>query len=146
MGQVIFVVLVLGGLGLFFYRQSQCATEQKPVKPCEGATDIPESCDNLVASCVEESVVEAAAPKPTAQEPTSEASCPVAEASSVQDALAWRLLQRIKEKPGLMQVELYKQFPHENRKQLQATLLQLDRDALVRREKKGSSYQLYPHS
>lgn len=59
-------------------------------------------------------------------------------------ALTWRVLQRVLENPGILQVELYKLFPHENRKQLQSTLLQLDKENVLKREKEGNSYRLFP--
>ena len=44
----------------------------------------------------------------------------------------------------MLQTEIYKLFPHENRKHLQATLLQLDKEKVLRREKQGNSYRLFP--
>lgn len=46
--------------------------------------------------------------------------------------------------PGLAQVEIYDKFPDENRRELQKLLRQLDQGGQLRREKKGSSYRIYP--
>jgi len=46
--------------------------------------------------------------------------------------------------PGLLQTEMYKHFPHEKRKNLQGILLQLDNEKVLRREKDGNSYRLFP--
>ncbi|MCD6525479.1 MAG: hypothetical protein J7K75_00600, partial [Desulfuromonas sp.] len=60
------------------------------------------------------------------------------------DALTWRVLQRVMEQPGIIQTEIYAMFPRENRKHLQATLLQLDKENVLKREKEGNTYRLYP--
>ena len=52
--------------------------------------------------------------------------------------------QAVEENPGLSQPELYAQFPAEDRRELQKLLRELDQSGQLRREKKGSSYRLYP--
>lgn len=54
------------------------------------------------------------------------------------------LLTVINDLPGLLQTELYALFPDSERKKLQALLLKLDRKGLIRREKKNSSYRVFP--
>ena len=54
------------------------------------------------------------------------------------------LLKVITELPGLLQTELYSLFSGEERKRLQALLLKLDRKGIIRREKKNSSYRVFP--
>ncbi len=46
--------------------------------------------------------------------------------------------------PGLAQAEIYDKFPDKDRRELQKLLRQLDQSGQLRREKKGSSYQIYP--
>lgn len=62
-----------------------------------------------------------------------------------EETLQRQILLQMMDVPGILQTELYKLFPHENRKHLQATLLQMDRDNVLRRDKIGSSYRLFPH-
>ncbi|HKJ04974.1 MAG TPA: hypothetical protein VJ974_05200 [Geopsychrobacteraceae bacterium] len=54
------------------------------------------------------------------------------------------LIKVVTDLPGLLQTELYELFPGEERKRLQALLLQLDRKGVIRREKKKSSYRVFP--
>lgn len=54
------------------------------------------------------------------------------------------LLTVINDLPGLLQTELYALFPDSERKKLQTLLLKLDRNGLIRREKKNSSYRVFP--
>jgi hypothetical protein len=44
----------------------------------------------------------------------------------------------------MLQTELYELFPGEERKQLQALLLKMDRNGVIRREKKENSYRVFP--
>ncbi len=46
--------------------------------------------------------------------------------------------------PGLAQAEIYDKFPDNDRRELQKLLRQLDQSGQLRREKKGSSYRIYP--
>jgi len=160
MGDFVFVVLVLGGLGVFFYRQSQekqaqRAAEKSDVAPCtsgettsqpveevdESQTLKVESADVVSEPMPEESVVEEAAPEKESVDVQDESKVPSEE---TYDALTWRVLQRVMEQPGIMQTEIYGLFPKENRKHLQATLLQLDKENVLRREKEGNTYRLFP--
>jgi len=54
------------------------------------------------------------------------------------------LLKVVTDLPGLLQTELYALFPGEERKRLQALLLRLDNKGVIRREKKKSSYRVFP--
>ncbi|MEA3464992.1 MAG: hypothetical protein U9R29_03105 [Thermodesulfobacteriota bacterium] len=62
----------------------------------------------------------------------------------VQDPLQHLVVQRVTESPGILQTELYKLFPHDNSKHLQTMLLQLDKENILRRDKDGNSYRLFP--
>ena len=50
----------------------------------------------------------------------------------------------VEETPGLAQTELYAKFPDQDRRELQKLLRELDQSGQLRRDKKGSSYRLYP--
>ena len=170
MGDFVFVVLVLGGLGVFFYRQNQakqaqkaqpetqtvsCATRVEPVveeaAPAEdavteetaqpeAAVDVEEpQAEDVVAA--EEMIESAETSVDEDEDDDGEGETPSEEQY---DALTWRVLQRVMEQPGIMQTEIYGLFPKENRKHLQATLLQLDKENVLRREKEGNSYRLFP--
>ena len=209
MGDLLFVLLVVGGLAIFFYRQwksseSICPPANYPLVAVaeEPAKEVPVKEAPVKEEPVKEEPVKEAPVKeepvkeepvkevpakevpakeaPVKEEPVKEVpakeapatevpvtevpvkevpvkevpvkevpvkEAPVKEApteETVQNALAWRMLQRVVKKPGILQVDLYKAFPREKRKHLQATLLQLDKDQLLRREKEGNSYRLFP--
>ena len=50
----------------------------------------------------------------------------------------------VEDSPGLAQAEIYDKFPGTDRRELQKLLRQLDQSGRLRREKKGSSYRIYP--
>jgi len=52
-------------------------------------------------------------------------------------------LQWIKEHPEILQTELYKEFPKHKREDLTYVLYFAEKEGLIRREKKGRSYQLF---
>ena len=53
------------------------------------------------------------------------------------------LLLRIKEEPGILQTELYKEFSDLKREDMTYALYFAEKEGLIRREKKGRSYQLF---
>lgn len=121
MGQIIFVLLVVGGLGLFFYRQMTAGT------PHSGAACPPGDSSE---SGVEESTA------PTGGTPSrSDGAEP--------DALETQIVALVTRTPGILQTDIYSKFPHENRKNLQAVLLQMDKDGALRREREGSTYRIF---
>ncbi|OQY18759.1 MAG: hypothetical protein B6I36_06195 [Desulfobacteraceae bacterium 4572_35.1] len=120
MGDFFFIVIVVGALIAFFYSKNRG-----------------DETNCSATNCAEEPVAE----EPVAEEPVAEE--PVAEESEL-NALAWRVLHRVMENPGILQTEMYKLFPRENRKHLQTTLLQLDKDKVLLREKDGNTYRLFP--
>lgn len=58
--------------------------------------------------------------------------------------LEQRLLKLIAERPGLVQSRVYDEVSEFSRKQVQQTLLELDRNRRIRRERARGSYLLYP--
>jgi len=55
-----------------------------------------------------------------------------------------RIMLAVEGTPGLAQTELYEKLPDGDRRELQKLLRELDQSGQLRREKKGSSYRLYP--
>jgi hypothetical protein len=49
----------------------------------------------------------------------------------------------IKDHHGILQTELYKEFPNHNREDMTYVLYWAEREGLIRREKKGRSYELF---
>lgn len=151
MGEILFIVLVLAGLGAFFFRQPlRRARRLYAAAPVETVIEpVAQPACRATAEPTAESVAAVAGEPTEPTEPTEPPPVPApperaaVESPSVQQTLAWRLVQRISQKPGLRQTELYRQFPRENRKNLQAALLQLDREGAIRRQKEGSSYRLF---
>ena len=65
---------------------------------------------------------------------------PVSEELEVRD----RIMFYVEGSPGLAQTELYTKISDVDRRELQKVLRELDQAGRLRREKQGSSYQLYP--
>ena len=120
MGQVIFIVLVLGGLGFFFYRHTNRGTQQ-----CTQKSDSDSGAENKDSRNL------------------SQDSSNKADTDAQGSDIVTQILDKVCRIPGILQTELYSMFPDENRKNLQATLLQMDRDGKLRREREGSSYRLF---
>jgi hypothetical protein len=115
MGQVVFVLLVLGGLGYYFYRQMSGEAEHNG----SGWAQAENSATKA----------ESEAQKNT-QPPQAE-------------TLDVRIVSMVSRSPGILQTDVYEHFPEENRKNLQAVLLQMDRDGALRREREGATYRLF---
>lgn len=58
--------------------------------------------------------------------------------------LTEKIMLVVENSPGMKQTELYAEFPEEDRRDLQKLLRELDDQGCLQREKKGSSYCLYP--
>lgn len=115
MGQVVFVLLVLGGLGYYFYRQMSGEAAQND----SGWTQTENSATRVEAE-----------PQKNIQPAQAE-------------ALDVRIVSMVSRSPGILQTDVYAHFPEENRKNLQAVLLQMDRDGALRREREGATYRLF---
>lgn len=66
---------------------------------------------------------------------------PVNEASK--EEIEALVLEKVRQSPGILQTEIYDTFADRYRKELQGMLLKMDREGLVRREKKGSTYRVF---
>ncbi len=133
------VVLLIVGAGFYFYRKmmtiereilaeqeaergpAEKAEPDRPVKKEEAFNDPP-----IVTPEVEKMVAKA---EPVAAEPLS---------------LEEEILTAVENLPGIKQTELYGSFADVDRKQLQKLLKELGDDGRLTREKRGSTYLLYP--
>jgi len=60
------------------------------------------------------------------------------------ESLQIRMLRLVMQQPGILQTEVYEQIPQHERREIQELLRELDQQKLLRREKQGNSYALYP--
>ena len=137
------VVLLLAGAGFYFYQkmmeiEREIRTEQE------------------VGQVVTQVTTAAPAEKPEAVKEEEVADPPVvtpevekmaAKATPVADedmSLEGEILEAVNNLPGVKQTELYSSFSDVSKKQLQTLLKELDDAGKLKREKKGSSYLLYP--
>lgn len=138
------VLLLLAGAGFYFYKKmmaieqeirsdqdvnevtasSESASEQEPPEAVADTEEVAES--PIIVSAVDKMTSKVV---------------PVADASfNLED----EVLAAVKNLPGVKQTELYESFADVNKKQLQQLLKDLDEGGKLKREKKGSSYLLYP--
>lgn len=138
------VLLLLAGAGFYFYqkmmdiekeiRAEQAAdsgTAEVSAPPKEAA---PES------ETVEETVVDSLIVTPAVEKMTSKAEPIADESLNLED----EILAAVNNLPGIKQTELYTSFADVSRKQIQQLLKEMDDSGKLKREKKGSSYLLYP--
>jgi len=59
-------------------------------------------------------------------------------------SLAGQLMRQISAQPGLVQTDLYSRISGFNRKQIQQSLLEMDRQGVIRRERLKGSYRIFP--
>jgi len=148
LGQVIFVLIIVGGLGIFFYRHfGGAALATKPVqasapKPVQGVKHGVEGASGSSACAGNGVEVLFQKCKPALDE-----TAPVELGSNEPDTDAADLhadiVALVARTPGMLQVEIYANFPNENRKSLQAVLLRMDRSGALKRVREGSSYRLF---
>jgi len=58
--------------------------------------------------------------------------------------LAERLSDLVRKEPGILQTELYRRFPDENRRALQEQIREMVEEGSLRREKEKSTFRLFP--
>ena len=142
----IIVLLLLAGAGFYFYQkmmeiEKEIRAEQDP--DSGSAETVTETKPEKVAveqEAPEEAVVDSPIVTPEVEKMTSKAE-PVADDSL---SLEGEILAAVKNLPGVKQTEIYTSFADVNKKQLQQMLKEMDDDGKLKREKKGSSYLLYP--
>ena len=124
-------LLLIAGAGFYFYQrmvvvEQEIRIEQKIEKTVVQAAQEPEEHSQGV---LVDSENEFAAVIPEASEAT---------------ALKETLLAEVAKLPGMKQTELYPFFADINKKQLQKLIKEMADNGVLRREKQGSSYLLYP--
>lgn len=138
----IIVLLLLAGAGFYFYQkmmeiEKEIRAEQEADA---GSAEVVAQPQKVAPEPVVEAVVDSQIVTPEVEKMTSKAE-PVADASlSLED----EILAAVKNLPGVKQTEIYTSFADVNRKQLQQLLKEMDDGGKLKREKKGSSYLLYP--
>lgn len=132
---LLLLVVVAGGIYLY---QKLLAIEQEIRREQYNPTPVSteESGDEVVKAEV--------APPIFKEQVKLEPAVPDDNEDSESGGLEEGLLKVVTDLPGLLQTELYALFPGEERKRLQALLLRLDRKGLIKREKKKSSYRVFP--
>lgn len=134
-----FIILLLIVGGCFYLYQRMMAIEEEiragqdlVKKPAEQAFQVSVSDDEeIVSPPVVTAEVEKMASK---AEPV------VEESMSLED----EVLGAVNNLPGIKQTELYNSFADINKKRLQQLLKDMDDAGQIKREKKGSSYLLFP--
>lgn len=138
-----FVLLVVGGLGIFFYRHfGGAASARKSVEKPEpkSAQGIKQSAEDRDGTRVH--AHNSAEVAPEKMEPKPEVTASDAPAADEPDLHA-RIVALVAGSPGMLQTEIYASIPEEKRKALQTMLLQMDRSGSLKREREGSSYRLF---
>lgn len=136
MGWFLLLLIVVAG-GIFFY-QKLLAIEQEIRR--EQPDFVPIRQDDSANEVVKPEVSPPIFKEQVKLEPDMSEGAESSEPTSLEDGL----LKVVNDLPGLLQTELYELFPAEERKRLQTLLLRLDRDGVIKREKKNSSYRVFP--
>lgn len=64
--------------------------------------------------------------------------------SPAEESLRMKLLRLVMQQPGIVQTEVYAHFAQDDRREIQNLLRELDQQKMLRREKQGNTYALYP--
>jgi len=137
------VVLLLAGAGFYFYQkmmeiEREIRTEQEVGQV---VTEVPPAAPAEKPEAVkEEEVADPPVVTPEVEKMAAKAT-PVADEDM---SLEGEILEAVNNLPGVKQTELYSSFSDVSKKQLQTLLKELDDAGKLKREKKGSSYLLYP--
>ena len=129
------VLLLFVGAGFYFYQkmmtiEREIRAEQKIEKAHISATQEPEKRQEETSqNTVFDSEI---SPAPVAPER--------AEASTLEETISVEVTKQ----PGIKQTELYPLFANTNRKQIQKLIKEMADKGVLRREKQGSSFLLYP--
>ena len=135
------VLLLLAGAGFYFYQKLMVI--EREIRADQDAEKAAEQSGPVVATtpvAAQETTDDPVIVTPEVEKMTSRAA-PVADTDmSLED----EVLAAVANLPGIKQTELYASFTDVDKKQLQQMLKELDDAGKIRREKKGSSYLLYP--
>jgi len=135
----IMLLLIVGGCFYLYHRMVVIEEEiragqaivKKPVEKPLQETQSSEDEESIASPPVVTTEVENMAPKVE----------PVANDSLNLDDEIFSAIQNL---PGIKQTELYSSFADINKKKLQQLLKEMDDGGKIKREKKGSSYLLFP--
>ena len=129
------VLLLFVGAGFYFY-QKMMAIERE-IRVEQGADNEP------VVPVQEREMQSEVMNQSTVFDPDSSlvsVESEMTDSTSTEDTI----LVKVTEQPGIKQTELYPLFADTNKKQLQQSIKKMADDGILRREKQGSSYLLYP--
>lgn len=129
------VLLIVAGACFYFYQrltalEQEIRSEQARAKAAAVTPEPPASPEKEEPAPVVEKVE--SVPASVEAEPK--------ESTSLEE----KILAAVAEKPGMKQTELYGLFGDVDKKQLQKTVKAMADGGQLKREKKGSSYLLYP--
>jgi hypothetical protein len=136
------VILLLAGAGFYFYQkmmdiEREIRAEQEAA---QASASVPVEPSKKKSEPEPESASDPPIVTPEVEKMTAKAT-PVADESL---SLEGEVLAAVKNLQGVKQTELYGSFTDVGKKQLQQLLKELDDSGKIKREKKGSSYLLYP--
>lgn len=136
------VLLLLAGAGFFFYQkmmaiEREIRAEQEADSAAEAGE--PVKTEAPVAE-EEEDALDPHVVTPEVEKMTAKAEPVDDDGLSLED----EILIAVKNLPGIKQTELYSSFSDVSKKHLQQVLKDMDDSEKLKREKKGSSYLLYP--
>ena len=125
-----FILLLIAFIAAGYYVYQRLLKVEREIRADQHA--LVEEDDSVIKSDLE----------PVAPEPAQKVaeSDPIAEDVGLND----QIMLVVEASPGLAQAEIYDKFPGTDRRELQKLLRQLDQTGQLRREKKGSSYRIYP--
>ncbi|SHI51662.1 hypothetical protein SAMN02745165_00284 [Malonomonas rubra DSM 5091] len=139
------VLLLLAGAGFYFYQKMM--TIEREIREEQDAAQA--DAEPVEEAKVEEVKAEEPAAEEASDPPvvTPEVEKMAAKAEPVADVemnLEDEILEAVKNLPGMKQTDIYTSFADVGKSQLQKLLKEMDDDGKLKREKKGSSYLLYP--
>ncbi len=130
----IVLLLIVGG-GFYFYQKMM--TIEREIRAEQDAA----KAEMARAKGADSQVKEAAVKQTFSQKSSLENKAPDL---SDEDATAEAVLAEVISHPGIRQADFYRLFADMNKKQLQQLIKELADKGVLRREKQGSSYLLYP--
>ena len=142
------VLLLLAGAGFFFYQkmmtiEREIREEQdtdQVVNETTAVQPVSEEALEEPAKGTDEAAVDSQIVTPEVEDMTTKVEPVADESFSLED----EILAAVNNLPGVKQTELYDSFTDVTKKHLQQVLKEMDDSGKLKREKKGSSYLLYP--
>ena len=126
-----FVLLLIIMGGAFYFYQRMRALEQQ-IRAEQAREKEQQQAQQQSAAVVNDAPAPSASPVNT--EPVS---------SSADDLSVEPVVNAIQSQPGMLQADIYAKLPQLGKRQIQQLIRQLEEEGKVRRERSGSTYQLY---